>query len=632
MADMLSTGVSALLAFQRSLDTTSHNIANASTEGYSRQRAELLARPADAFGGGWIGNGVDVSTVRRLYDTVLAGQARSAGSGFQQLDTFSTYAGRLDNLFSDTSTGLATTLQNFINSVQTVADAPASITSRQVLLSQAGALTNRLKSYNSNLDGINNQLNSQLHSEASAISTIASNIATLNQRIVAAQGVNQQPPNDLLDQRDKLLGDLATHLAVSTVRQSDGAVSVFIGNGQALVMNNTAARITTSGDQYAATRTRLLLQSANGAADVTDAVSGGTVGGLLQFRTAMLDPSRNSVGQAAVTLAHLVNSQQAAGLDLHGQVGADLFAVGAVRVSSSNLNAGTANASVTRSDPTALTTADYQLLYAGSAWQLSRVDTGAAVAMTGTGTAADPFVADGLSIVVNGAAQAGDRLLIEPTSAAVSGMSVLLTQPEKIAAAAALLTSSATANSGTASIDAGTVTSTAAWVRGDYTLSFGSSSSWQVTDASNTTVASGSYSSGSPISFNGIQVAVTGPAAAGDSFKIKDNANGKGDNRNALQIAALLNKPILNGATVSLSDSVGRLIGNIGVQTNQAQSSRDAQQFVMNDANTAMSNISGVNLDEEAANLVRYQHAYQAAAKVISVANSLFQDLLNATK
>ena len=632
MADMLSTGVSGLLAFQRSLDTTSHNIANASTEGYSRQRAELLARPADAFGGGWIGNGVDVSTVRRLYDSELAGQARGAGSGFHQLDTFSTYAGRLDNLFSDTSTGLATTLQNFINSVQAVADAPASITSRQVLLSQAGALTNRLKSYNSSLDSINSQLNSQLNSEASAISTIASNIATLNQRIAATEGVNQQPPNDLLDQRDRLLSELATHLAISTVAQSNGAVNVFIGNGQTLVMNFAAARLSTAGDQYAATRTHLVLQSVNGATDVTDAISGGTVGGLLQFRTAMLDPSRNSVGQAAVTLAQLVNSQQAAGLDLHGQIGADLFAVGAVRVSASSLNAGTANASATRSDPTALTTADYQLLYNGSAWQLSRVDTGAAVAMTGTGTVADPFVADGLSIVLSGAAQAGDRLLIEPTAAAVSGMSVLLTQPEKIAAAAALLTSSATANSGTASIDAGTVPSTAAWVRGDYTLSFSSSSSWQVTDASNTTVASGSYSSGSPISFNGIRVAVTGAAAAGDSFQIRDNANGKGDNRNALQIAALLNKPILNGATVSLSDSVGRLIGNIGVQTSQAQSSRDAQQFVMTDANTAMSNISGVNLDEEAANLMRYQQAYQAAAKVISVANSLFQSLLDATK
>jgi flagellar hook-associated protein 1 len=632
MADMLSTGVSGLLAFQRSLDTTSHNIANASTDGYSRQRAELVARPADAFGSGWMGNGVDVSTVRRLYDTVLAGQARTAGSGFKQLDTFSTYASRLDNLFSDTSTGLATTLQNFINSVQAVADAPASITSRQVLLSQASALTDRLKSYDTSLDTINSQVSSQLSSEATSISTIASNIAVLNQRIVAAQGINQQPPNDLLDQRDKLLSDLATHVTVSTVTQSDGAVNVFMGSGQALVMNSAAARLSTSGDQYAASRTRLVLQSAAGTVDVTDAVSGGTVGGLLQFRSEMLDPSRNTVGQAAVTLANLVNTQQAAGLDLRGQIGTDLFAVGAVAVSASKLNTGSATASVTRGDPTALTTADYQLLFDGSAWQLSRLDTGAAAAMTGAGSAASPYVADGLSIVVAGAPQAGDRLLIEPTRAAVAGMSVLPAQPERIAAAAPLLTSSAPANTGAATIDAGSVPNMAAWVRGDYTLTFNTASTWQITDASNTTVASGSYSSGAPISFNGINVAVSGTVAAGDSFLVKDNANGSGDNRNALQIAALLNKPVLNGATVSLSDTVGRLVGNIGVQTSQAQSGRDAQQVVMNDANTAMSNVSGVNLDEEAANLVRYQQAYQAAAKVISVANTLFQSLLDATK
>jgi flagellar hook-associated protein 1 FlgK len=632
MADMLTTGVSGLLAFQRSLDTTSHNIANASTEGYSRQRAELMARPADAFGNGWIGNGVDVSTVRRLYDDVLAGQARSAGSNFQQLDTFSTYAGRLDNLFSDTSTGLATTLQKFINSVQTVADAPASITSRQVLLSQASALTDRLKSYNATLNSVSTQLSSQLNSEASAVSTLAGNIATLNQRIVAAQGINLQPPNDLLDQRDKLVSDLATHVSVSTVMQSDGSMNVFMGNGQVLVMNTTAARLSTAGDQYDATRTRLMLQFAAGSIDVTDAVSGGTIGGLLQFRSEMLDPTRNTVGQAAVTLASLVNSQQAAGLDLRGQFGTDLFAVGGVQVSTSNLNAGTATASVTRSDPTALTTADYQLLYDGSAWQLSRTDTGAAVAMSGTGTAVDPFVADGLSIVVGGTPQAGDRLLIEPTRAAVAGMSVLLTQPEKIAAAAALLTSSATTNSGSASIDAGTVTNSAAWPRGDYTLSFNSATTWQVTDASNTTVASGSYSSGAPISFAGLQVSVSGAVASGDSFLVKDNASGSGDNRNALQIAAVLGKPILNGATVSLSDTVGRLVGNVGVRTSQAQTGRDAQQLVMNDANTALGNLSGVNLDEEAANLVRYQQAYQAAAKVISVANSLFQSLLDATR
>ena len=632
MADMLSTGVSGLLAFQRALDTTSHNIANASTAGYSRQSADLVARQADPFGNGWIGNGVDVTTVRRLYDVVLADQARTAGSGFKQLDTFSTYAGRLDNLFSDTSTGLATTLQNFINSVQAVADAPASATSRQVLLSQASALTDRLKSYNTSLDSITSQLNSQLTSEATTISTIASNIATLNQRIVSAQGLNQQPPNDLLDQRDKLLADLATHVSVSTVAQGDGSLNVFMGNGQVLVMNNAAAKLTTSGDQYSATRTRLVLQSPAGNVDVTDAISGGTVGGLLQFRSSMLEPTRNTVGLAAVTLSSLVNGQQAAGLDLNGQPGTDMFAVGAVAVSPSNLNVGSAAASATRSDPTAHTTADYQLLYDGSAWQLSRVDTGAAVTMSGSGTAADPFVADGLSIVLGGTPQAGDRLLIEPTRTAVAGMSVLLHQPEKIAAAAPLLTSASTANSGSGTIDAGTVSSMAAWVRGNYALTFNTASTWQVTDASNNVVASGGYAAGAPISFNGMQVAVSGTPAAGDSFQIKDNASGRGDNRNALQIATLLNKPILNGGTVSLSDTVGRLIGDIGVQTSQAQSGRDAQQVVMNDANTAATNVSGVNLDEEAANLVRYQQAYQAAAKVIGVADSLFQTLLNATK
>ncbi len=632
MADMLTTGVSGLLAFQRSLDTTSHNIANASTPGYSRQSAELMARPADASGSGWIGNGVDITTVRRLYDATLAGQARSAGSNFQQLNTFSTYAGRIDNLFSDTSTGLATTLQNFINSVQAVADAPASITSRQVLLSQASALADRLKTYNTSLDNINSQVSSQLASEATAVSTIASNIATLNQRIVAAQGINEQPPNDLLDQRDKLVSDLATHLSVSTVMQSDGSMNVFMGNGQALVMNTSAAKLGTGGDQFSATRTRLLVQSPAGAIDVTDSISGGTIGGLLQFRSEMLDPTRNTVGQATVTLANLVNTQQSAGLDLHGQIGTDLFAVGGVAVSTSNLNTGSATASVTRSDPTALTTADYQLLFDGSAWHLSRTDTGAAVAMTGTGSAPDPFVADGLSITVGGTPQAGDRLLIEPTRAAVAGLSVLISQPEKIAAAAAVLTSDAAANTGNARIDAGSVPNTAAWVRGDYTLSFTSANSWQVTDAASTIVSSGGYTSGAPISFKGVQVTLTGTPASGDSFSIKDNANGSGDNRNALQIAALLGKPILNGGTVSLSDTVGRLIGNIGVQTNQAQTGRDAQQLVMNDANTAMSNLSGVNLDEEAANLMRYQQAYQAAAKVISVADSLFQSLLNATK
>ncbi len=632
MADMLTTGVSGLLAFQRALDTTSHNIANASTEGYSRQQVDLVTRPPEAYGNGWVGTGVDVATVRRQFDEILASQARVAGSGFQQLDTFSTYATRIDNLFSDANTGLATTLQNFMSAVQTVANAPASVPSRQVLLSQAQSLVDRLRSYDNSINSISSQISSQLQSEAGTISTIAANIASVNQQIVAAQGVNQQPPNDLLDQRDKLLSQLATHVNVSTVAQSDGMLNVFIGTGQALVMGATAAKLVTGGDQFDPSRTRLLLQSGGPTTDITETITGGTVGGLLQFGTQMLDPARNAIGQTAATLATLVNNQQAAGLDLQGQLGTAMFAIGAVNVLPSTLNAGTASASVTRSSVSALTTADYQLLYDGANWQLSRVDTGAAVAMGGNGTVASPFTADGLSIVINGAPTAGDRMLIQPTRTAVAGMSVILSQPEKVAAAAPLLTSAATANTGNASIDAGVLATPAAWVRGDYTLSFTNATTWQVTDSSNVVVATGAYSAGSPIVFNGVRVVVSGTPATGDSFQVKDNAGGSGDNRNALQIAALLTKPVLNGGTVSLGDNVGRLVSNIGVQTSQAQSGRDAQQIVMNDANSAISSVAGVNLDEEAANLMRFQQAYQAAAKVIGVANTLFQSLLDATK
>jgi flagellar hook-associated protein 1 FlgK len=632
MADMLTTGVSGLLAFQRALDTTSHNIANASTEGYSRQQVDLVTRPPDAYGNGWVGTGVEVATVRRQFDEILASQARVAGSGFQQLDTFSTYATRIDNLFSDANTGLATTLQNFMSAVQTVANAPASVPSRQVLLSQAQSLVDRLRSYDNSLNSIGSQISSQLQSEAGTISTIAANIASVNQQIVAAQGVNQQPPNDLLDQRDKLLAQLATHVNVSTVPQSDGMLNVFIGTGQALVMGATAAKLVTSGDQFEPSRTRLLLQSGGPTTDVTETITGGTVGGLLQFGTQMLDPARNAIGQTAATLATLVNNQQAAGLDLQGQLGTAMFAIGAVNVLPSTLSTGTASVAVTRANVSALTTADYQLLYDGANWQLTRTDNGAPVTLSGSGTAASPFTGDGLSIVISGAPQAGDRMLIQPTRTAVAGLSVILSQPERVAAAAPLLTSAATANTGNASIDAGALADPAAWVRGDYTLSFTNATSWQVTDSSNAVVATGAYSAGSPIVFNGMQVAVSGTPAAGDSFQVKDNASGTGDNRNALQIAALLTRPVLNGGSVSLGDNVGRLVSNIGVQTSQARSGRDAQQIVMNDANSAITSVAGVNLDEEAANLMRFQQAYQAAAKVIGVANTLFQSLLDATR
>jgi flagellar hook-associated protein 1 FlgK len=629
---MLATGVSGLLAFQRALDTTSHNIANANTPGYSRQQVEFFSNPADATGSGWVGNGVSAATVRRLFDATLTSQAQGASSGFQQLDTFSKYAGQLDNLFSDTTTGVSATLQGFINSVHAVSDAPTDIASRQVLLSQAQTLVDRFRSYDASLQNTDNQVAAQLTSEAASVSTLSANIASLNKQIVAALGVNQQPPNDLLDQRDQLVNQLATHVNVSTVAQADGALNVFIGSGQAVVMNTSSATVSVGPDQYGAPGARLMLKLGGVSSDITDSVSGGTIGGLTQFRTQMLQPARNALGQTALTLASLVNTQQGAGLDLKGQVGGAMFSLGGVTVRPSSGNTGSVAAAVTRSSLASLTTSDYQLFYSGSTWQMIRSDTGAVVPLSGAGTAASPLQADGLSIVLSGTAQAGDRFQIQPTRGAIAGLAVTISQPEQVAAAAQLLTSATQGNAGNGSIDAGQVPVASTWVRGSYTLSFTAANAWKAVDAGGITVATGAYTSGAPIAFNGVQVSVSGTPATGDSFFIKDNAGGTGDNRNALLMAGLLAKPVLAGGTASVSDAVGRMIGDIGVQTSQAQSGRDAQQLILNDTNSAVSNLSGVNLDEEAANLLRFQQAYQAAAKVISVSNSLFQSLLDATR
>lgn len=633
MADMLSTGVSGLRAFQSALATTSHNIANASTPGYSRQLVNLATQGADALGSGWVGRGVEITSIERAFDAALSGQMRTATSSYQQLDTFATLAARIDNLFSDASTGLATTLQQFTNAVQAVADAPTSTSARQVLLSTAGALVTRLRSYSGSLDTLAGQVSTQLSGEARTISSLAQNIADLNRQVVAAGGQSQGVPNDLLDQRDALIDQLSQHISVNTIAQDDGSVNVFIGSGQALVTAGIAATLTTTADVYDPTLPHLSLQGTGTSVDVTNAISGGTLGGLLQFRDTMLVDARNALGQVAVAVATQFNAQHAVGLDLSGQFGGQFFAIGGVRTLPAADNAGSVAVTVTRGDLAGLTTADYTLRHDGSAWSLTRNDTGAAVALTGSGTSADPYVADGLQFVVAGSAQAGDRFQIQPTSQAISGLGVLAGDPAKIAAAAPLVTSAAATNAGNAAISDASVSDPSAWVRGSYTLAFDASGGWQITDAGNATVASGSsYTAGSAITFNGMSISLSGTPASGDSFTINATGNVPGDNRNALLLAGVLGQAVLAGGSASIQGAVGQFISGIGVQTNQAQTGRDAQQVVMDDASGQLDSVAGVNLDEEAANLLRYQQAYQAAAKVITVANTLFQTLLDATR
>jgi len=632
MSDMLSTGVSGLLAFQKALATVSHNIANANTPGYSRQSVHLATNPAEPTGGGWIGNGVSSTTVTRAYNGFLVGQTLSASSSYNQFDTVSNLASSLNNLFGDSSTGLSATLQGFSQAVQTMANAPSQTTARQAVLNQAQTLISQFKSYESSLHSLDNQIGTQLGTEASTITSLAKNIASLNQQISAAQASMQQPPNDLMDQRDQLISQLAGHINVNTVTQSDGSINVYIGNGQSLVVGTSAMTLAAGSDTFNSGQMRLSVLTSNGAVDVTQSLSGGTVGGLLQFQEQMLQPAHNVLGQAAATLANLVNTQNAAGLDQSGAIGGPLLAVGGVRVLTSDTNQGSANVAGVIGDFTTLNANDGILRYDGTQWSLADATSGKSQALTAsTSGGTTTLTGGGLVLTVTGAAQAGDRFLVQPLSQAVSGLTLLTTDPAKLAAAAPVATGAGATNTGTGAIDGGTVPTTTTWVRGNYTVQFTSPSTYTIKDASGATVvANGSYTDGATINFRGIQVVISGAPATGDSFAVNDNANGTGDNRNALKLAGLLNQKVFAGGTQSVADLVNAYVGTVGLQTSQAQNGATAQQNLLTSAQTAQQGVSGVNLDEEAANMLKLQQAYQAAAQVIKISDSLFQSLINA--
>ncbi|HTJ18498.1 MAG TPA: flagellar hook-associated protein FlgK [Steroidobacteraceae bacterium] len=629
MADLLSTGVSGLLAFQRALDTTSHNISNVSTDGYSRQRVEIGTRPAQAYGNGWVGQGASVNTTTRIYDQFVAAQTRASSSNLEHLDIYASNAETLNNMFGDSANGLSPTLQKFVNAFQSVANSPASVPARQVLLSEANTLQQRLQFFDSRLDQMGNEINSRIKGEVAEVNTLSQGIARLNNEITAGIArTGGQPPNDLLDQRDQLLDQLAQKISVNVVPQDGGAVNVFVGSGQPLVLGANTNQLTTIQDPYDSTQLTVALQTPGSSVDISRNVTGGSLGGLLAFRGEQLDPARNALGRIAVALSDVVNEQHHEGMDLSGALGGDFFAVGDAEVLDNSLNTGTGTVAAARADVGALTGRDYVLEMTGSGWQLRDSINGTAVPMTGTGTAADPFVADGLEIEVGGAADVGDRFLIRPTRGAITDMSVLITDPSKVAAAAPIRAAAVSGNSGSGTISAGEVLdSTNAQLRSPVTIQFLTATTYSINGA-----GSFAYTGGGNIDVNGWRVQISGAPAAGDSFTVRDNTSGTGDNRNALLLSDALKSNVLNGGTTSLGSAVGEFVGGIGVATRQAQVNRDAQNVVYEESLATKESVSGVNLDEEAANLLKYQQAYQAAAQLIRVADTMFQTLLAATE
>lgn len=624
-----SIGLTGLAAAQAGLVTTGHNISNANTAGYHRQTIQQSAYTPLYTGAGFLGQGVQVDAVRRVYsqflDTQLAHSQAQAGF----YSAYQAQLAQIDNVVADSSSGVSPALQDFFRAVHDVAAQPSSVPARQSMQSAGSALTARFNALASRFDEIRSGINTTLTSSVAEINTLAQQIATFNGRIIAVQQSPNQPPNDLLDQRDALVGRLNAYVGTTVITQSDGSINVVIGNGQNLVVGDRAMALTTAPSVEDARRLELAyISGGNNIVFGANSVQGGSLGGLLAFRANDLDAAQNALGRVALGLAQTFNDQHRLGQDLNGVAGGDFFTVPTVGVTAKSINTGNAVITAGIASASALTASDFRLTYTGSNYTVTRLSDN-----TTATYASLPQTVDGVSIsLASGVAASGDSFLIQPTRNAARGITMSLLDPAKIAAAAPIRTTVAGANTGSGTINAGTVNGPPPVnvnLSQPVTITFNAGGTFDVSGTGTGNPTGVAYSAGGSITYNGWSVQISGTPAAGDVFTITPNSGGVADGRNVLALAQLQTQSTLAGGTTSYQGAYSQMVSMVGNKTAQINVSAQAQAKMVDAARAAQQTMSGVNLDEEAANLLRYQQAYQAAGKMIQIAASLFQTVLD---
>lgn len=641
MSGMLSIALTGINAAQAGLTTTSHNISNANVTGYNRQQIVQGTNDPLATGVGFIGQGTNVNTVTRIYSQYLQGQVLAADSLHSQYDTYSSQISQIDNLLANDSAGLSSSLQAFFNGVQQAANSPSSIPSRQSMLSASDAMVSRFHDLYNRVEEIRSGVEQQISSTVSSINDLTSQIASLNQQIMVVQSGDGQPPNDLMDQRDELITSLNKLIKVSVTNTSDGKVNVFVGNGQPVVVGSDSFQLGAAPSQedpsklavgFTLTKSPLTIQ------EIPDnLITGGTIAGLLSFRSDALDSAENALGKIAVGLVSSFNAQHALGQDLNGNLGQNYFTPLNVDVQNlKNTSTGVSSTATITASVTNLgqiQAEDYVLTYDGSNYTLTRKSDNSVV---GTAAAASTsMTVDGVTISGLGTMVSGDRVLVQPTHNAAGNIALAITDPRMIAAASPVTTAATNTNTGTGAITAGSLNSvTGIPLSSNITLTFDATTNqFNVTGATPATIAYNPSTSATGQSVTltspSISFTLSGVPKTGDSFTIANNTSGVSDNRNALLLAGLQTKKVLDNGGSNFTYSYSQMVSNVGTLAHSASTNLAAQQTLLTEAQGKQQSVSGVNLDEEAANLIRYQQAYQASARVLTIASQLFNQILS---
>jgi len=678
MAGLINIGLTGILGNQAALNTTGNNITNANTPGYSRQEVQFETQSAQRTGAGSIGTGVSITDIRRLANEYLTQQVREDSSLFGEQEALNSELSRLDNLLGGESTGLSNALNNFFASLQNAAEDPASLPQRQLVLSEAQQVVNRFEALNQEFIQQRESVKTQMEQGVKDANTLLKSIAELNLAISESPGLAQgREPNELLDKRDEKLRELSELVNISVVQAEGSQVNVSLRNGQALVVGDKPAQLGTRDSAEDPTTLEFTLTTGGRTVNVDSQVNGGKLGGLRRFESEALQPAFAELGRVAIALSETLNHQHEIGMDLEGDLGGLFFSDinsqaaqrGRVIANTNNGAPRDAQLAVEIIESSQLPAGSWSLRFGGDGRNFEVVDR-ATGEVVNQGRLPDPVQSEismpGFNIRVEGGTfNAGDSFLIEPTRNAAANIGLEVNREEDLAFASPVRAEGSANNTGDATINQGKMLD----VRDPFTNSLlgnfrqdgqldppldiqfrddGGQLVYDIVDANtNTVLQAGDAAAVPPVNvfqsgqsnklftedprspdYFGFQFEISGNPRPGDSFGINYNTNGVSDNRNAEFLAALGTENTLNNGSQSFAEGYAGLVEDIGVKTRQSQLDMDAGSTLLEQSTNQRESVSGVNLDEEAGKLIQYQAAYNASAQVVSVAQDLFNTLL----
>ncbi|WP_461606805.1 FlgK family flagellar hook-associated protein [Aeromonas rivipollensis] len=660
-SDLLGIGTSGVLAQQRLLQTTSNNIVNVNSQGYVRERTLIYTNS--------VGLGTGDMVSERVINAYAQAEVRrdtsayhAAGSRYDQLF-------QLDSLLGDASNSVGTTITSYFKAFHTANESPAEVGGRKTTLSELSGMVDRFHTLSAQLDKQSDTINSTIGDETDRVNSLLNSINDLNQAIVRTQG---SPEENLMlfDQRDEAIRQLSEKMEVRTVTQPNGSMLVNMSTGHSLVLDGGVAQFKVVPGSPDSRDARLQLTLGANQANINDKDLGGAIGGLFTARND-LEPAKRELGQLAVAMADAMNQQNRLGMDLDNELGGDLFSLKGSQglPYAGNQGNGAASVNFVPGKGSEVTTFDYEVQFnSATGYEVFSIDGSGQRTSVATGTtppAKFEVAGHGIEIDLSGTPVGGDKIVLQPTKHAAAGMDQAATRPEDIALASPIKADKNSQNLGSGEIKVNSVYNTGTGSGfGTNTLDpsapqvikIDGSGNYEVYDKNNNLLGVAPASSkgqnlmsalemplGTPIVpalTPGYDFSITGKVEANDSFTLSYNKDGFADNGNGLALAELQNKELVrknnNAATsndkMTFNDAYSALVTGVGNKASQAKTLLQANEAKLTQSTAIFESVSGVNLEEEAANLIRFQQSYAASAQIVNTAKTIFDTLLSSVR